>query len=471
MRSPSRPGPTAISSSTTNSSSSPIPRARPPAAPRIKTIEIGARNVQAKVLLEDVRSFELSADGKKLLFQRGPEMFVIDAAASAPPNLAEKRVDLSRWTFPVDPREEWRQMYIDSWRMERDYFYDRNLHNVDYNGLLARYMPFVERVSDRDELNDLLAHLVGELSALHTFVRGGDSRRGTESVTPASLGARLVRDEAAGGYRIEHIYRSDPDYPRSARRWPSRRSGSRRRRHRRRSTASGPWRRPIPRSSSGTRPGRRSSSRSSPERAGRASRPLSSPISPGAESGPPLRGVGIHAAARGREARKGDIGYVHLRAMGGGELHRVGQELLPRLRPEGTDHRRPPQPRREHRLLDPREAPPQGLVLLAGPGRGDDLEHATRLPRPHGRPVQRAHRFGRRGFQRGLPAPRPGQGHRDADMGRGDLAELSNVLVDRGIASAAETGVFGPERVWLIEGHGVDPDIVVDNLPHAHVQG
>ena len=47
----------------------------------------------------------------------------------------------------------------------------------------------------------------------------------------------------------------------------------------------------------------------------------------------------------------------------------------------------------------------------------------------------------------------------------------SNVLVDRGLASAAETGVYGPEGVWLIEGHGVDPDLVVDNLPHAAFLG
>ncbi len=104
-------------------------------------------------------------------------------------------------------------MFVDAWRMERDYFYDRNLHNVDYQGLLERHKPFVERVSDRAELNDLLAHLVGELSALHTFVRGGDIRQGVDSVAPGSLGARLTRDEAAGGYRIDHIYRSDPEDP------------------------------------------------------------------------------------------------------------------------------------------------------------------------------------------------------------------------------------------------------------------
>ncbi len=174
--------------------------------------------------MEDVRNFELSADGKKLLVRKGGDLYVIDAGTAQPTaqTLAERRVDLSKWTFSVDPREEWRQMFVDAWRMERDYFYDRNLHNVDYQGLLERHQPFVERVSDRAELNDLLAHLVGELSALHTFVRGGDLRQPQDSVSPGSLGARLVRDEGKGGYRIEHIFRSDPEYRTICRRSASR---------------------------------------------------------------------------------------------------------------------------------------------------------------------------------------------------------------------------------------------------------
>ena len=55
--------------------------------------------------------------------------------------------------------------------------------------------------------------MVGELSALHIFVRGGDLRRGADQVAPASLGATFARDDKAGGYRVEHIYISDPDIP------------------------------------------------------------------------------------------------------------------------------------------------------------------------------------------------------------------------------------------------------------------
>jgi len=64
-----------------------------------------------------------------------------------------------------------------------------------------------------------------------------------------------------------------------------------------------------------------------------------------------------------------------------------------------------------------------------------------------------------------------GESDRDADVGCGIWLSFSNVLVDQGIATAAEIGVYAPEGIWLIEGHGVDPDIVVDNLPHATFAG
>lgn len=112
----------------------------------------------------------------------------------------------------ISPREEWRQMVMEQWRLERDYFYDPNLHGIDYKGLLERHLPLVDRVTDRDELNDLITNLVGELAALHIFVSGGDRRLGLDQISPSSLGALLVRDEPNGGYRIQQIYRSDPDY-------------------------------------------------------------------------------------------------------------------------------------------------------------------------------------------------------------------------------------------------------------------
>ncbi len=105
-------------------------------------------------------------------------------------------------------------MFTEAWRLERDYFYDRGMHGLDWPAIKAKYQPLVDRVTDRDELSDVLAQMVSELSALHIFVRGGD-RAGRAGPRDAGLARRPAgqRDEAAGGYRVDHIYRTDPDRP------------------------------------------------------------------------------------------------------------------------------------------------------------------------------------------------------------------------------------------------------------------
>ena len=183
------------------------------AKPALRTIAIDNKLAPPDVFLDDVGNYEMSVDRKKILLQKGTDWYVVDAAPKAPTDLNPSKVSLAGWSFKLDPRDEWHQEFVDAWRLERDYFYDRKMNGVDWNAIRDRYASLVERVTDRSELSDVLAQMVGELSALHIFVRGGDIRRGQDNVAPASLGARLLRDENAGGYRIDHIYRADPDLP------------------------------------------------------------------------------------------------------------------------------------------------------------------------------------------------------------------------------------------------------------------
>jgi tricorn protease len=438
---------------------------------KLQAVEIKNRNVQAKTVLEDVRNFELSADGKKMLVQKDSDLYVIDAAASAPTPLAEKKVDLSRWTFSIDPRQEWRQMFNDAWRMERDYFYDRDLHNVDYQGLLDRHRPFVERVSDRAELNDLLAHLVGELSALHTFVRGGDLRQGTDSVSPGSLGARLVRDEAAGGYRIEHIYRSDPEYPERssplARPMMGVREGDVI------TTVNGTPSLSVPDISLLLRntAGQQVLLEVKPAAAGVPFKAVVYPMAPGAESDLRYSEWEYTRRLEVEKAGKDQIGYVHLRAMGNDNYTEWVKDFYP--------------------VFDR-----QGLIIDVRHNRGGNIDSwiLEKLMRRAwfywqsrvGRPTWNM-QYAFRGHMVVLcdeytasDGEAFSEGFRRLGLGKvigtrtwgGEIwLSSSNVLVDRGLASAAEMGVYGPEGEWLIEGHGVDPDIVIDNLPHATFQG
>ena len=116
------------------------------------------------------------------MIQKEEELLVVDSGVSAdglksPKTQGDARVDLKNWTFSVIPAQEFREAFLDAWRLERDYFYDPGMHHVAWTTIRDKYAELVNRVRDRYELSDLISDMVGELSALHTFVRGGDLRK------------------------------------------------------------------------------------------------------------------------------------------------------------------------------------------------------------------------------------------------------------------------------------------------------
>ena len=176
-------------------------------------VKIDSEKPEVKTMVTDVNSFKLTADGKKLLINKEKTYYMSDAGTSEISKLSESKIDLSNWKFPIIPREDWKQIYTDAWRMERDYFYDKNMHGVDWKAMYNKYLPLVDRVTTRGELSDLIGRFVGELSALHTSVRGGDMRSDNENIPVANLGGVFSRDETQGGFKIDYIYKVDPDYP------------------------------------------------------------------------------------------------------------------------------------------------------------------------------------------------------------------------------------------------------------------
>ena len=194
-----------------------MPATNPPKS-ALQCVDIANKGDAAETVLADVRSFEISLDRKKLLVRKDDDFLIVDSDAKAaslsdPKAYGKAKIDMARWTILTNPRDEFRGMFLDAWRLERDYFYDRNMHGVDWPAIRDRYLPLVDRVSDREELNDVIAQMVSELSALHIFVVGGDARKPADHVDIASLGALLRRDEKAGGDVVEHIYQHDPDLP------------------------------------------------------------------------------------------------------------------------------------------------------------------------------------------------------------------------------------------------------------------
>ena len=176
-------------------------------------VEIDNKDVKIKNMVSDINKFELTGNGEKILLKKEQNYYLIEAGTEEVSDLSESEIDLSGWRFPITPRQDWKQIFTDAWRLERDYFYDKNMHGVDWNAMHAKYLPLVDRITTRNELSDLIGQFVGELSALHTSVRGGDLRSDDNNISVASLGAVFSRDRKNNGFRIEYIYKVDPDYP------------------------------------------------------------------------------------------------------------------------------------------------------------------------------------------------------------------------------------------------------------------
>jgi len=148
--------------------------------------------------------YEISADGKKMLLPSGGRYAIVDAPAGK----VEPRefLDLSDLKVTVDHHAEWRQIYNESWRQMRDFFYAPNMNGVDWPAMKAKYAPLVDHVNHRADLTYVIGELIGELNAGHSYVGGGDLPR-VERIPMGLLGARLSRDPATKFFKIEKIFK------------------------------------------------------------------------------------------------------------------------------------------------------------------------------------------------------------------------------------------------------------------------
>ena len=167
--------------------------------------------------LAKVADFSLSADGSKMFLRRwAPEgkagdMLIVEAGEKAPAELGKATLRTGDWALEVDPKKQWSQMFADSWLMHREFFYDAKMHGADWRAAKAKFAPLADRVTDRDELNDVLGQMSAEIGALHSQIRPGDLRAAQDTAQAGFLGALYERQP--DGYRISHLYRSDPEVP------------------------------------------------------------------------------------------------------------------------------------------------------------------------------------------------------------------------------------------------------------------
>jgi tricorn protease len=170
-----------------------------PAPQAIMRFDLEARKVTT--LAEGTAGFSLSFDGKKMLYEKGMQWFI--ASTAQPTHPGEGMLATSNMEVYVTPREEWQQMYHETWRIERDFFFDKHFGGLDLAQAEKRFEPFLAGLGARNDLSFLFREMISYLSTGHLFV-GGGAQPPTGRVTVGLLGADYAIEN--GRYRFTKIF-------------------------------------------------------------------------------------------------------------------------------------------------------------------------------------------------------------------------------------------------------------------------
>jgi hypothetical protein len=160
---------------------------------------------RGSTFLEGIRSFTLSGDTKKLLYQTdGNRWGIVPAVGDRPVRVGDGSLDTSKLEMWADPRTEWAQIFRETWRIEREFFYDAAMHGADWEKVYAKYSTLLPHVQHRADLGYLIATVGGELSVGHSYLTGAGDQPEQDAVQVGLLGADFTIDR--GRYRIKTIY-------------------------------------------------------------------------------------------------------------------------------------------------------------------------------------------------------------------------------------------------------------------------
>jgi tricorn protease len=158
---------------------------------------------KTETLLPEVDDYELTADGKKLLW-RHTEAWTLSPAAGKKIEAGEGKLKVESLEVRVDPRAEWPEIFHEVWRINRDYFYDPHMHGVDWPAMEKKYAQFLPHVATRQDLNRVIQWMCSELAVGHHRGGGGDTFLETKTVPGGLLGADY--EVANGRYRFQKVY-------------------------------------------------------------------------------------------------------------------------------------------------------------------------------------------------------------------------------------------------------------------------
>lgn len=173
---------------------------------------VGARDLysydfkskEEKLIIKGIDGYHLSADGTTILYKKGDSIGMI---ASDVVDSEGKAISLSDLKMSLNPLAEWKQMFHEAWRMERDFYYEPNMHGQDWDQLRVKYSALLEKASCRSDVSYIIGELIGELNTSHTYVFGGEFARKAERVNVGLLGATYKVDPKSNRYQFKKIYK------------------------------------------------------------------------------------------------------------------------------------------------------------------------------------------------------------------------------------------------------------------------
>jgi tricorn protease len=160
---------------------------------------------QKETEIGDFGSYLISSDNKKMVLNSRGKYAIVDLPrGKVKPDEYVNLKDMKVW---VNLKDEWAQIFNESWRQMRDFFYDPGMHGVDWQAIHTKYEPLVPHINNRNDLNYVIGEMIGELSVGHAYVSGGD-KPSPERIKTGLLGARLSKDKS-GYYKIDKILRGE----------------------------------------------------------------------------------------------------------------------------------------------------------------------------------------------------------------------------------------------------------------------
>jgi tricorn protease len=169
--------------------------------PKTELHHYDLKKLEDELLAEGVDQYDISGDRKKVLYVANDTWGIVDIGKFKP---GDGKLDVASISVRIDPRDEWPQIFREAWRINRDYFYAKNMHGADWNAIYKKYEPLVAEVATRADLNRLIRMMCSELAVGHSYLGGGERLYDPKSVPVGLLGADFAVE--SNRYRFSKIY-------------------------------------------------------------------------------------------------------------------------------------------------------------------------------------------------------------------------------------------------------------------------